>query len=60
MPKLPSATEDRTLVPLNVRVEEDVSAALIAWAEAEERSVAGQIRMILRAAIPPEYFEVAK
>ncbi len=42
--------------PMLVRLEADLYKALRRWAEAEDRSIAAQVRQVLRAAVPEEYF----
>jgi hypothetical protein len=48
---------DDTHVPLVVHVEERQKAALKKWADAEQRSVSAQTRIMLDQAVPGEYFD---
>ena len=56
MPHRPADT-DRTLKPLVARIDEDVHDALVAWAQHEDRSLAGQVRIALRQVVPSQYME---
>ena len=56
MPHRPADT-DRTLKPLVARIDEDVHDALVAWAQEEDRSLAGQVRIALRQVVPGRFME---
>jgi hypothetical protein len=55
-----STTEDREMKSLVARIDKDTHDALTKWANDEDRSLAGQVRLVLRDVVPAKYWSKAK
>jgi hypothetical protein len=55
-----STNKDKDMKVLVANIDADTHAALIAWAQSEDRSLAGQVRLAMREVVPAKHWPKAK